>query len=584
MRRLLVGVGLLTWSYACGSDGGGSQPGGEVVGGAGGEGDTAAGGSTAGRTGNGGTPSIGGTSEGGAPPMSDGGSTPVGEGGMPGNVQGGMPGEAQAGTANAGEGGEAGSSATGPVQNPILPEGTHFLDYGVLRVAFSLPVKAASLSATLTPSLRVSEIKQVDATTVEVRLLDYHLPRDYTLEVSGNTNDARAFQTQSQLPGLSNGSRVAFITKASGTGALKGWADAPLGALTPRDAADAICQGEAGAAQLKGKFVAFLGEQGKYDPGCRAFGLDGLLANKCGQANAPTDDAPWLSPTGLPIVNGATNVISGAWQNAFSFYADGTRAQQVGIWTGAITGAKAQTGAPGPTSSDCVGWTLNTNFAEVTEFVGEYLIRYEEFGSGCGTSHELLCLQVGGNFFGPSTLHTVLGKRTFVSKGKLTGAMSYDGKTGRNAADALCQAEASSANYANASNFHAYLSTSDDDAVCHILGLTGKASAKCGLAALPATNPWRRPDDYPVGTAAQIALANLTAPIAFAADGSAQFEQRPWTGTSSNGGVSSTCQNWSSGDMANSGACGLARALTNGFTLFTDGKCNAAQPVYCFEQ
>jgi hypothetical protein len=172
----------------------------------------------------------------------------------------------------------------------------------------------------------------------------------------------------------------------------------------------------------------------------------------------------------------------------------------------------------------------------------------------------------------------------FVSKGKLTGAMSFDGKAGRDAADALCQSEAGTANYANAASFHAYVSTSDDDAICHVLGATGKVGTKCGLGAFSTSNPWRRADNYPVGTAAQVAQADLTAPIAFAADGSAQFEQRPWTGTNSNGNAITTCMNWGSADFANTGGAGLARALTNGFTFYTDSHCNGSQPVYCFEQ
>jgi hypothetical protein len=42
--------------------------------------------------------------------------------------------------------------------------------------------------------------------------------------------------------------------------------------------------------------------------------------------------------------------------------------------------------------------------------------------------------------------------------------------------------------------------------------------------------------------------------------------------------------NWSSADVANTGYVGLARALTNGFTLYTTNNCSASAPLYCFEQ
>jgi hypothetical protein len=571
MRNAIAVVGVLVLVYACGADKNGVND--------------AASGADGGEAPNGGTDATG-----GAAPQAGSHSTGGGKGGVANGGEAGseMPsGGSAAGEPTGGAAGEANGGAAG-VDNQVVLEQTKFLDYGVLRVGFTLPVDAATLELALTPrvpsKLMAAEIKQVDATTVDALLLDYHLPRDYELTVSGELDDGTPFQTVATLPGLDNGARVAFLTKQSGLGDLMSWPGAPADAATPRDAADGICQAEADAVGLRGTFVAFLSKLGSYDAGCRAFGLDGLLGNKCGQQVAPVDDAPWLGTTGLPIVEGASNIVSGSFQNAFAFYADGTRSQQVGIWTGTVDGAKAQTGAPGPNSADCGGWTATTNYAEVTEFVGEYLLKYGEFGSGCASAHRLLCLQTGGEFFGPSTLHQVSGKRTFVSKGQLTGAMSFGGKTGVDAADALCQAEAAGATYANAARFHAYLSTTQTDAICHILGLTGKVGTKCGLDAFPDADPWRRADDYPVGTAAQLVKSDLTAPIALAPDESAQSTQWPWTGTSSNGAAGTTCTDWSSGAFADTGFSGTPRALTNGWSLYTDSHCNSPQPVYCFEQ
>jgi len=577
MRRAVVCLGLVGLVYACG--GGSSRP----APGAGGEPGNAAG-QGFGESGAAGTSS----SSGGQAGASEGGQ--AGESGAP-NEQGGMRGEPQAGTAGeADTGGEAGAVDSPRVENPIVLENTHFVAYGLLRIAFTLPVQASSLSVSLSVSLSlapelpsilmVSSVKQVDASTVDVVLVNYHQPRDYQLSVAGKLPDGREFEAGASLPGLGNGSRVAFVTKASGIGDIKSWGVAPIGALTARDAADAICQSEATDAGLRGTFVAFLSEHGKYDAGCRAFGLDGLLSAKCGQASAPTDTAPWLSPTGLPIINGASNLLTDNWLNAVSFYVDGSRVLG-GVWHGTHPGAKASLSSTG---DDCTGWTASTKAAAVTEFVGAYLLRFDEFASACSDPHQLMCLQVGGSFFGPGTQHQVSGRRVFVSKGTVSGAMSYTGKSGRDAADALCQAEAAAASYANSSKFHAYLGTSTSDALCHILGSEGKVGNRCGLGGFPTDSPWRRADNYPVGTAAQIAAAKLTAPIAFAPDGSAQLTQQAWTGTPMDGVATKTCSDWSSADAANEGVAGAPRALTNGFTYYLAGDCDTPRPLYCFEQ
>jgi hypothetical protein len=441
---------------------------------------------------------------------------------------------------------------------------------------------AASIHAKLSPrlpsKLTVAEVKQVDDNTVDLRLLDYHLPRDYQLTVTGQLASGEPFTSSTTLTGLGNGARVAFLTQQQGTAKLKSWEGVPAAAATPRDAADAVCQNEGEAAGLRGKFVAFLSEQGKYDAGCRAFGLDGLLANKCGKATAPTDTAPWLGTTGLPIVDGASNVLTGFFQNSFALRADGTRPIYAGVWHAASSGAK---GPPvGPSNFDCQGWTSEQGNTDVTEFIGEYLLNYDEFGSNCQKPHGLLCLQVGAMFFGPGSLHRVAGKRVFVSKQALSGNMSFGGKTGAAAADALCQDEADAANYANPTRFHAFLSTSQSDAACRVLGATGKAKDNCGLSALP-TDVWRRADDYPVASPAQLLKEQLISPISLAADGSPQFTQRPWTGVSE---AQNNCNDWSTDAPAPTGGAGSTRAVIYAFDAYTSSHCNASAPVYCFEQ
>jgi hypothetical protein len=291
----------------------------------------------------------------------------------------------------------------------------------------------------------------------------------------------------------------------------------------------------------------------------------------------PADDKPWLSPNGLPIVNGATGVVASLWNTPISFHPDGTTDGSEHFWTGTLPGAVADTGT-GPISPDCNGWTQTTNYAETATFTAQYLIEYGESSGDCSDPHGLICLQVGGTFFDTGSLYRVAGKRTFVSKGTLTGAMSFAGKTGVAGGDALCQSEAASAGYANAPNFRAYLSTTATDAMCHVLGATGKAVDQCGLTALP-TDVWRRADDYPVADAADLISGNLTAPVSLAPDQSQQVDVRPWTGLS----TPSTCSDWTSAAAGSTADVGTPRSISYAWSAFSTANCNTPAPLFCFE-
>jgi hypothetical protein len=511
----------------------------------------------------------------------------AGVGGEPAVV--GTAGETNGGTLAAGgsPGGEPGGEGGAPLDdgNPIVAEETRFLDYGLLRVAFQQPVVADELELELAPllprRLAVTHIEQVDATTVDVSLGSYHAPRDYQLRVSGKLPGGQAFESRFTLPGEGNGARVAFITHVSGAGDFMAWADLPEGVTEPRAAADAFCQREGEAAGMRGKFVAFLSSRDDYDAGCRAFGLDGVLDDDCGTDALPVDSAPWLDARGLPLVNGATGLAAGELLNALSLYANGTRAERAGFWSG--TGYDARADQSTAASADCVGFSSSTtpNYAEVTEFASEYAFEYREFASACSKPHGLFCLQVGSGFFGMSELHHVQGKRVFVSRGTLSGKMSYDGKTGVAAADALCQAEAEEAGFDHPERFSAFLGTSQTDALCHALGASGKATDTCGLTAFP-TDAWQRADGYPLGSAAQwMTDGYLTAPILFAADGSRQADATPWTGVVDE--RLESCDDWSSDSAAVTGLQGSTRAVDYGFAAYTGPDCSVQSPVYCFE-
>lgn len=571
IMRLLsaaVCVSALGLVYACGGSSGGNDgaagagPAGGGLGGAAGQvGTGGSSGSHAGGTQNGSAGHAQGTA-GEAGTSSDGQAGALGDGGAPG--------------------GGVTDFCTGPTIDIIDLTKTKFLDYGKLRVGLEQKVDASTLAVRLVPTgkLKTLAVTQVDDTTVDVTLGYYHLPRDYQIQVAGTLNGA-AFCGSATVPGDDNGARIAFLTQATGPGNFQSWPAAPGDAKTPRDAADAVCQSEAEAAGFKGTFVAFLSAHGAYDAACRALGLDGTIATRCGQITLPTDHAPWLDPFGLPLVEGATNVIAGNWNAALSYRADGTNPEDQHTWTGTRTGAIASTS----TTEDCNAWSSQTGGADIFSFTSDYLPEFDRAFGDCDAHNEqdgLMCLQVGGTFFGPNALHQIAGKRSFLSKGTLTGAMSFGGKSGIAAADALCQSEADNAGFENAPHFRAYLGTLDTAPICHVLGKTGTEADKCGLPAWP-TVVWRRADDYPVGSAADLVKGSLTAPVSLAADKSKQFDMRPWVAADTDNGET-TCQDWASNSAAISADVGLGRSASSAWSHYSSSNCDAENPVFCFEQ
>ena len=564
----LIGCGFL---YACGSTASGGN--------AGAAGAVASSGAQAGSAG----ASVGGN-HGGSSQSGGAGSAGMSASGAPGGEVGGAAGSVGVGGESGG--GEAGAGDAAPlIPNLIDLTQTHFLDYGKLHVAFKQAVDASSLNLKLLPTspsaLNVTSVTSVDDTSVDVTLAFYHLPIDYELDVLGQLANATPFQTSATLPGSNNGSRVAFLTKQLGSGKMSTWSEASATASTAIDAADSVCQFEANAAGFKGKFAALLSAHGSYDATCRALGLTGLVANQCGQAVMPSDTAPWLSPLGFPIVNGANNIATDNFETSFARFADGTLGTQVSVWTGSEPGAIANT-STGGTSVDCDGWSDTTSYGITNTFSSDYLLEYARADSTCDAAQNMICVQVGASFFGPSTLHEVSGKRAFVSKGAVAGS------AGLGAADLLCQGEAASAGYANASNFYAYLGTAANDALCHVLGGSGRVTDQCGLAALP-TAVWRRADNYPIASAAALfgAGALLAAPISMSADQSESLDQRPWTGTSSTGVVATSTTDGNCGDWSlSSGTAevGTPRCTTGSWQLFSSAACSSEAPVYCFER
>ena len=177
------------------------------------------------------------------------------------------------------------------------------------------------------------------------------------------------------------------------------------------------------------------------------------------------------------------------------------------------------------------------------------------------------------------------------------------GNVGLSAGDAICQARAAAADLPNPANFVAWLSDENDDAYCRIHGLTGKRSANCGQATLPAAaGPWVRTDGFPFAAPITELLDNgkVFTPVRFdelgvpVAAGSLLTDEH-FTGTSRDGSlvllqdIPATCGNWTSN--ANSAdlrlAVGATEHTTNAWTNvanFLSGvACNRSLHLLCMQ-
>jgi len=143
---------------------------------------------------------------------------------------------------------------------------------------------------------------------------------------------------------------------------------------------------------------------------------------------------------------------------------------------------------------------------------------------GLGIAASLLAVAVVA---GPSRAAHVMFVTSITGTGDLSSWDDAGGFAGLAAGDAICQAIAGRANLGNSGAYRAWLSDSSNDAYCRLSGLSGKVSAKCGQAVLPAdAGPWQRTDGQPfAGTIGELAagvvytVANLDQSGAFVPGG-----------------------------------------------------------------
>jgi hypothetical protein len=474
-----------------------------------------------------------------------------------------------------------------------------FTGYGQLQLTFDEPVDAAyasdssrySLSPVKPAGMAVASAS-ASGKTVELTLSKYNLPRTYTLGYAVRDALGNAATGQSaSLAGGDSPSRVAFVSAAHGNGNLLGWSALPAGsgATTGLQAADAICQSEAGVQGLAGTFRAFLSD-GNEDAACRMRNLSGKWSDNCGQSSEPTTQTgPCIGSDGLPLVRSLSELLEGKWLRPADLLADGTVVTAPQF---AWHATDVYSPTPGQaTANNCSNWTSSSasGQVDVTRADAARSPFRIPAGSGCSATDALICVQVDAGGSPLNGDYRSSGKVAFVTAGTVSGAISLGANQGVAAADALCQTSAGEAGLANPTRFVAWLSTSTADAYCRVLGQSaGKRSdaTPCGLATPPSTGPWVTTTGFPFAASLDaLVTSGPELPLVNTETGGFAPSVTAWTGTLSDGTAGATCADWSSTTASSKGVKGQLPDLPQ-WTAVTAGAqpCNVASQIICLER
>lgn len=449
---------------------------------------------------------------------------------------------------------------------------TEFTGYGVLALKLTANVDETDLVACLRDTRDVattSDSPAVEGVTAEgsgeyeLQLSRYHLPVAYELAVAvGNPPIVR---TTVLAPDVK--SRVAFISKTQGNGDLASWTAEED---TPLDAADAVCQADAETAGLSGTFRAYLSIKDQTDAICRLRGGEGLLDEGCGLDEPLSEEqltAPFLDMKGLPIAYGTKDIEQGLWRLPVGYGVD-ARAGGLGAksWMGSLlSGVSA--------GSDCSGWTSSDTGARGKATANPGLSAPEDvYSLRCSDEGSLLC-------FAAEPGHRL--STTHENTGKLAYVLHLDSWTVVDlaVADAACR-EASGSD-----EVVAWYSDETDDALCRLVGLTGKVTDSCGGDGLiELSGPWVRADGYVVANTSSELLTGLRAPLNL--DNGGNFYPR---GTDLDLVRTDTLRDGTRGGNLGAVPCvnGDRLSIGAGWTYYS-GSCSAEgdyEPfVYCFEQ
>jgi hypothetical protein len=366
--------------------------------------------------------------------------------------------------------------------------------------------------------------------------------------------------------------RVAFVTSTVGNGDLSTWAGASPN--TGLAAADAICQARATAAGLPGTYVAWMSDATS-DAYCRVHGLTGKKATFCGQAALPVAAGPWVRTDGQPFAPTIDRLL----QPTRATFLPANRTE-LGVEV-AVTD-KVYTGTDDSgvlTSAACNNWT--TSVSTVRGAMGE------ANGGGtswtdalaldptCDTIGRLRCVETTSGPALPSR-HPAATKKAFLTSVSGTGNLSTwtdaGGLTGIAAADAVCQARARFAGYANSQNFKAWMSSSTS-----------------AYSRFLTNGPWARPDGVVIATSkADLTDGRLNAPLyltetnAYAAGNTDTGSV--WTGTSAFGSATFTyCSIWTVASTLYTGTTGRFDLSDGRWASAVSSVCTDVERLYCVE-
>jgi hypothetical protein len=358
----------------------------------------------------------------------------------------------------------------------------------------------------------------------------------------------------SSCPGLTHAASASFtlVAKPGASSTFVGWTEGPCHGTSPK--CTFALSGPTTITATFGPQSYMFVSSSSIVPGQLGgvAGADNECQRLAGKAYLPGTYKAWISTTGS---NAKTRVGSGGWVRT-----DG-RPFARNLATLAILGGQTVYYPPRidemgndlgnvhsfvATGGNANGTAFDSQCSDYTSVSGDIYVGDAAMGSnywamrqldpgGCGSSRRLYCFRTDGpvaDIVPPPQpgRHVFVSAQPFVPGGNLS-------------ADHMCQAEAAAASLANASQFVAFLSTSNTPAMQRIR---------------PGGMPWKRADDvFVVRQISDFANGKLIATPGLVANGSLYVTTQIWTGASNPTVVGSgTCQDWTANSATLSGLIG----------------------------
>ena len=350
------------------------------------------------------------------------------------------------------------------------------------------------------------------------------------------------------------------------------------------EAGDAICRHWAAAGGLPNAngFVAFLSDS-ENDAVCRVRGLFSTNENNCDVEGERPDAGPWRRADDLSWggpIDLVLDDFAGAMRRPTAVDVFGnellvppTPGSIFTVGVEYFTGSNDGVAASALTCSD---WT-SSQMGQLVRF-GDSLRTGSDFGGSdfardCSESLYLLCFEMGAG--APLPREPSVGRLAFVTRATGSGdllawpAVPPGPTSPLEAADAICQEEATAANLEQPETFKAWLSTDDVAARDRFVN----------------NGSWRRPDNVRIADSLRD-LTDGTVQTSFSrhADGGlaglGSETSQIWTGTDGDGTSDSrNCMNWTS--EGPSAACGATNRADTGWTERFGNPCNLMGRLIC---